>query len=180
MQPVLWGGIAVGGLGTWWWASATGHDHVAQGMSLMGEALAVAQAYHVSVKLLLGREGPRHASGEARILGPRASLRLYPAGTPSGHAATLFVLASAGCAYFEPPRWLELLVHGVASGLVLAHVVDHRHYLSDSVLGAGLGYGVGRWVVLHRASPPRDLPPPVRVALVPLPAVGGAAITGAF
>lgn len=182
MQPALWGGLALGGFGTWWWAARHGRPDVAQGMSLMGEALAVAQAYHVTVKLLVGREGPWDGEGRARILGPRASLRLYPAGTPSGHATTLFALTSAGCAYFRPPAWAVGTLYGVATFLVLAHVKDHRHFLSDVVLGAGLGHGVGRWVVLHRAAPAERPRARASIAVVPMPVAGGGglAIAGAL
>lgn len=183
MQPALWGALAAGGLGTWWWAATHDRPGIAQGMSLMGEALAVAQVYHVSAKLLVGREGPRDGSGTARILGPGASLGFYPGGTPSGHAATLFSLASAGCAYFEPPGWAVALAYGSAGALVLFHVADHRHYLSDVVLGAGLGHGVGRWVVLHRASPGRGgRAGAASAAVVPFPLPGGAgvAVAAAF
>lgn len=152
VQPALWGGIAVGGLGSWWLAARRGDAYVAQGCSLMGEALTVAQVYHLSVKLLLGREGPRDGDREGRILGPGASLRLYPAGTPSGHAATLYSLLSAGTAYFDPPLAAQVGLHALVGGLVVFHVVDHRHFLSDSLLGSVLGWSVGRWVVLHRRS----------------------------
>ncbi|GAO04457.1 phosphatase PAP2 family protein [Anaeromyxobacter sp. PSR-1] len=184
VQPALWGGIAVGGLGTWWLATRRGDAYVAQGCSLMAEALTVAQAYHVSVKLLVGREGPRDGEGEGRVLGPRASLRLYPAGTPSGHAATLYSLLSAGTAYFEPPLAAQLGLHALVGGLVAFHVIDHRHFLSDSLLGSVLGWSVGRWVVLHRRSSP-DAPPsrgPSALALVPLalPSGGGLALAGSL
>ncbi|ACL67555.1 conserved hypothetical protein [Anaeromyxobacter dehalogenans 2CP-1] len=178
VQPALWGGIAVGGLGTWWLATARGDAHLAQGCSLMAEALTVAQAYHVSVKLLVGREGPHDGAGEGRVLGPRASLRLYPSGTPSGHAATLYSLLSAGTAYFEPPLAAQLGLHALAGGLVAFHVIDHRHFLSDSLLGSVLGWSVGRWVVLHRRSDP-DAPPSrggSSLALVPLPLPSGAGL----
>ncbi|ABC83853.1 phosphatase PAP2 family protein [Anaeromyxobacter dehalogenans] len=184
VQPALWGGIAVGGLGTWWLATRRGDAYVAQGCSLMAEALTVAQAYHVTVKLLVGREGPRDGDGEGRVLGPRASLRLYPAGTPSGHAATLYALLSSGTAYFEPPLAAQLGLHALVGGLVAFHVVDHRHFLSDSLLGSVLGWSVGRWVVLHRRSGP-DAPRsrgPSALALVPLPlpSGGGLALAGAL
>ena len=172
VQPLLWGGIAVGGLGTWWWASTHDQPYVAQGLSLMGEALAVAQAYHISVKLLVGREGPRDGDGTGRFGGPATAIRVYPAGTPSGHAATLFVLVSAGTAYFRPPLWASVALHALAGGLVAAHVIEHRHFLSESLLGSTLGWSVGRWVVLHRASPARDVDGPA-VRLTARPERGG-------
>ena len=182
MQPLLWGGIAVGSIGTWWWAVSTGNDHVAQGCSLMGEALAVSQVYHLTFKLALGRDGPTDGDGTGDIKGPANAIAVYPAGTPSGHAATLFSLTTAGLAYFRPPAWFQALGYGAAGGLVAFHVIDHRHFLSDSVWGAAMGFYVAQWVVKNRASPlPRDAdrdarPAGTRLVVVPLAFPGGAGL----
>jgi hypothetical protein len=177
MQSALWTAIAVGGLGTWAWAGATGNDDVAQGMSLMGEALAVTHVYHLSLKLLIGRDGPRNGDGTGDVKGPANAVAVYPAGTPSGHAATLFCLASTGFAYFRPPVWVQVLGYAGVGSLVAFHVLDHRHFLSESIWGSALGWYVGRWVVRHRASwlyGERDRGP--RVAVVPASIGGGAGI----
>ena len=180
MQPLLWGGIAIGGLGTWWWAARNDRDDIAQGLSLMGEALAVTQAYHLTFKLLIGREGPENGDGRGKLLGPLQGLPIYPAGTPSGHAGTLYSLMSAGFAYFRPPAWFQVSGHAVVGGLVLFHVLDHRHFLSDVVWGAAMGWYVGRWVVAHRASPiahgTPHRPQGRSVAIVPVLARGGAGL----
>lgn len=183
MQPVLWASLAVGGFGTWAWAGATGRDDVAQGLSLMGEALAVTQVYHVTLKLLVGRDGPRDGDGTGTVRGPANAVAVYPGGTPSGHAATLFSLTSAGFAYFRPPAWAQAAGYVAVGSLVAFHVVDHRHFLSESIAGSAMGWYVGQWVVRHRASwrhGDRDREP--RVAIVAMPVAGGAGIaaTGRF
>ncbi|HSM92621.1 MAG TPA: phosphatase PAP2 family protein [Anaeromyxobacteraceae bacterium] len=186
MQATLWSGVAVGGFGTWWWSARAGRDDIAQGLSLMGESLAVAQAYHVAIKLSLGREGPRSDGEEPRTYGPGVGFRLYPSGAPSGHAATLYSLMSAGFAYFEPPAWAQITGHVLLGGLVAFHAVDHKHYVSDLVWGGAMGWYVGQWVVRHRASRPpaerRAAEPTARAAIVPaaLPGGAGAALVGSF
>jgi hypothetical protein len=172
-QPLLWAGIAVGGLGTWWWAAAHQRWDIAQGFSLMGEALAVTQIYHVTLKVLIGREGPQNGDGQGRVLGPFQALRYYPGGTPSGHAGTLYSLLGAGLAYFRPPLWVEVTGHVVAASLVVAHVMQHRHYLSESIWGATMGWSIGRWVVRHRASPEHMPGNQRQVAVTLLPLRGG-------
>lgn len=152
MQPALWTSIAVAGFGTWAWASATGNDDVAQGCSLMGEALAVTQVYHLTLKLLIGRGGPRDGDRTGAVKGPANAFAVYPGGTPSGHAGTLFSLASAGFAYLRPPWWVQAIGYAGVTSLVAFHVVDHRHFLSESIWGSAMGWYVGRWVVRHRAS----------------------------
>ncbi|WP_242353011.1 MULTISPECIES: phosphatase PAP2 family protein [Anaeromyxobacter] len=179
MQPTLWAGIAAGGLGTWGWAVAHGDQRVAQGCSLMGEALAVSQVYHLTLKFALGRDGPWDGDQSGDIKGPANALRVYPAGTPSGHAATLFSLATAGLSYFRPPVWVQVLGYGATTTLVAFHVIDHRHFLSDSLWGSAMGFYVGRWVVRHRASPldadGRAIRAP-RASVVPLAVPGGAGL----
>lgn len=182
MQLVLWSSIAVGGLGTWGWSTLAGNDDIAQGISLMAEALAVSQVYHLTLKLLIGREGPDSDGGNALILGPAHSFRLFPAGTPSGHAATLFSLMSAGFAYFQPPLWAQVLGASALGVLISFHVINHRHFLSDSLWGSAMGWYVGQWVVRHRASwlfGDRRAP---AVTVVPFSneRASGIAISGAF
>lgn len=178
MQATLWTSLAVGGLGTWWWADRTERTGLAQGLSLMGESLAVAQAYHVGLKLLLGREGPRSDGTEPGVFGPGVGFRQYPAGAPSGHAATLYSLLSAGFAYFEPPLWLQATGHAVVGGLLAFHAIDHKHYASDLIWGGAMGWYVGQWVVAHRTSRPengeRSAARSLQAALLPMPLPGGA------
>ncbi len=192
MQAVLWPSLAVGVLATWHHGWRSGNDHLAQGMSLMAEAVAVSQVYHLGLKLLIGREGPGDGSGLGRVLGPSASLGLYPAGTPSGHAATLFSLLGAGLSYFDPPVWAQVTAFTATSVLIGFHVLNHRHFASESLWGAALGYSVGRWVVQNRAAPARGAEsvitdgkatsPPRKVTVAPLavPEGGGLGLSGRF
>lgn len=145
-QAALWGGIAVGGLGTWEWARLAGHDDLAEGMSLMAESLAVTQFYHLSLKLTLGRDG----SGDFQ--GPPDSFDFFPAGTPSGHFATLYSLYGAAEAYWQPSWKIRVPAHILLALMALTHVLNHRHYLSEVWWGGALGYTVGHWVVHHRQS----------------------------
>jgi hypothetical protein len=184
MQGALWGSLAVGGLGTWWWAVEHERWDIAQGMSLMGEAVAVTQVYHLAFKLLIGREGPMDGSDEGRVLGPGRGIVYYPAGTPSGHSATLYAVMGAGFAYFDPPMWFQLASHVAVGSLVAFHVVDRRHYLSETLWGSAMGWSIGQWVVRHRASPrhPPDLSAEIMARIVPLPLRdgGGLALVGRF
>jgi hypothetical protein len=182
-EAVLWATLGAAGVATWGWAAATGRIEVAQGVSLMAEALAVAQIYHLSLKLALGREGPEDGEGNARILGPANALRVYPSGTPSGHSATFYSALSAAFAYFRPPAWLQVIVHAFAAGAIAFHVIEHKHFASDSLWGAVMGWYVGQWVVKHRASwvhAERRATPVVMVAPFAGSGVAGLALQGAF
>lgn len=182
MQLVLWSSIALTGGGIWGWAWLTDNHGVAQGISLMAEALAVSQVYHVAFKLLIGREGPEDGQGNAEILGPAHSLALYPAGTPSGHAATLFSLMSAAFAYFGPPVLVQATGYVLVGGLLSLHVINHKHFLSDSLWGSAMGWYIGQWVVKNRASYRFGERKDQVVTVIPITdgRMNGLALTGSF
>ncbi len=180
MQVPLWTGLAVGSTGLWGAAWLLDWPREAQAMSLAAEALAVNQVYHLGMKLPLGREGPENGDGLGLVLGPTESFRLFPAGTPSGHAATLFSFLAVLDAYYRPPLALSVPLHVGLSGLIAMHALNHKHFISDSFWGAAQGYAIGRWVVKHRAS--RDhlertasLRPPVDLDFGPWQPQGGGA-----
>jgi membrane-associated phospholipid phosphatase len=152
MQSIFWPAVLVAGIGTWWWAGATGHTDIEQGLSLMAEALTVSQIYHVILKVAVGRNGPTDGDQLGGSYGPANAIAVYPAGWPSGHSATLFSLMSAGFAYFRPAWWIQAIGYATVGALGIAHVIDHRHYISEIVAGAAMGYYTGQWVVKHRAS----------------------------
>jgi membrane-associated phospholipid phosphatase len=114
------------------------------------ESLAIAQLYHSSIKLLVGREGPAQAKGgEPHIYGPTQVF--FPAGTPSGHAATDFAMLFVLADYWG--KWPLYVFAGVA-GIYLgaSFVYNGQHYVSDVILGAGMGIYIARWIVRHRST----------------------------
>lgn len=151
--------------------------------SLMVEALAVSRAYQLVLKLAIGREGPRQNEGLGVVHGPFYGWALFPQGTPSGHATSIFALLGMTSAYFDDP-WLTTVILGV--GLVFDGTIlmDRLHFVSDVIWGSALGWVVGRWVVANRRAlslTDRHLP---EATLVPWadPARGaaGLALTGRF
>jgi hypothetical protein len=151
-QAFLWGGLAVGGLGSWGYAELTGNRKLAQAMSLVGESIAVSQVYHLGIKLLTGREGPRMGNGRGDFLGPGGSLDTFPAGTPSGHFATLYAAFGASQSYWDFPLVWDVTGHVLMGTLASTHVINHRHFLSEIVAGSAMGYAIGQWVVRHRST----------------------------
>ncbi|MDP3232975.1 MAG: phosphatase PAP2 family protein [Myxococcales bacterium] len=128
-----------------------GNEKLLEASTLAAEALLVAQAYHVTLKLLTGREGVLHGTGAGTFFGPtRLS---FPDGFPSGHSASLFALIGAYSTYVDAP-WLHVLLLGVGGALATWLVLDDYHFASEVFFGAATGYLVGRWVVRHRAARP--------------------------
>lgn len=177
---ILGGTLAVG-------AGVVGYGYFARDdafietFSLMVEAVAITQTFHISTKLLLSRDGPDDGNGHT-IAGPTAeTFERFPNGAPSGHTATLFALATVAAFYWDHP-WLSVAVYGISTAFATALVLDRYHYISDVLAGASLGVAVGRYVVRQRSSRFQtvDGVPRRKVELVPtlVPSRGGAAPGG--
>lgn len=75
---------------------------------------------------------------------------------PGGHAAGAFALATVFSAWY--PRW-RWVFYACALFITLARIYLGRHFVSDCVIGACLGYWVAR-VFLHYLEPRPVLPSP--------------------
>jgi membrane-associated phospholipid phosphatase len=115
------------------------------------EAWLVTQVYVNFIKIWTGREGPMDEQGQGEFHGPKGYFKYSPAGTPSGHAASLWALFTVVMDYWRNP-WLDVVLSTIAAVLTVATVTDDYHFASEAILGAGLGIAVGRWVVRHRSS----------------------------
>jgi membrane-associated phospholipid phosphatase len=113
------------------------------------EALAVQQFFHITTKLLIGRESPYQGNKEGEIHGPTAFY--FPGGTPSGHASTAYAMFAVLAEYYG--LW-PLHVLGQVAGLYISAslIYNNQHFVSDVLWGAGMGYYIGRWIVRHRSS----------------------------
>lgn len=126
-----------------------GHQGLLEASTLAVEAFFVAQAYHLLLKLVTGREGTLAGTGEGRFFGP--TRLTFPDGFPSGHAASLFAVLGA-YATFSRSAVVHLVALGVAGVLATWLVLDDYHFASEVFFGATTGFLIGRWIVRHRAS----------------------------
>lgn len=175
----IWGSIAVATVGLLAWGLTFDDARATETAALMFEAFVVAQVYHQLIKLMTGRAGPNRPELEGQYFGPAGAVKLWPAGTPSGHMASLYaMLAVLMYTFDEPVLWVGL--HLVAVALGAALVGDGYHWVSDVILGAGLGFGVGRWVAQHRSTRFRNdaRGVPVRLNFVPVVMPGAGAGLG--
>lgn len=153
----------------------TGDEFATQTALLMAEAFAVAQLYHNLIKLLTGRAGPQTPELEGDYFGPARGWKLWPAGTPSGHMASMYsLLAVLMYSVDHPALYVGLNLFALVFGAAL--IGDNYHWLSDVTLGAAIGFCVGRWVVQHRSTHfvyGKDPPPLVTVTPLPILLPGG-------
>ncbi len=144
------------GAATWVGAAAllgelADNDSLREYGSLTAEALIVTHAWHVTTKLMMGREDPDHGNGDGLVYGPQRGTEFFPSGTPSGHAATVCTMAAVAVGHFDNAAARTAGFAACAyTGASL--IYNDQHFLSDVLWGAAMGYAIGDWVVRHRST----------------------------
>ncbi len=102
-----------------------------------------------ALKTLVGRERP-YVGGSPSTFEP---FNLKNESFPSGHTAMAFALATTFAAE-TPDRLSDVFFYVGATMTGLSRIHDDRHWLTDVVAGAGVGYLAGRWATrAHRRIP---------------------------
>ena len=108
-------------------------------------SLAVGSVILHAMKILLGRRRPRDEL-ELGLYGWRPlGFDLQYDSFPSGHALTIFSVATISSGALP---WLSLLWFLIAAYLALTRVLLNSHFLSDVLVGVGIGLLTTREVVL--------------------------------
>jgi membrane-associated phospholipid phosphatase len=127
------------------------HNARARETGLLGaEALVDGQLVVQALKVVSQRSRPPadDASGE-----------FFEGGSsfPSGHAISAWSLAAVVASEYGRHRpLLRLGVYGLASAVSLSRFTGRKHFLSDTLVGSALGYGIGRYVYRKNHDPALD------------------------
>ncbi len=124
-------------LGGW----IAGSESLRRGAITVAGATAVAVAVVGVLKVGLGRGRPS-VTQESLLLRPPAWDDAYQS-FPSGHAAVAFAVSTALAHSIELPATARGVLYGVAALTALSRVYHHRHWFSDVVAGALIGYTAG-------------------------------------
>jgi len=119
-------------------------------------AFAAAGLLEFAIKHLVGRPRPDADLPALALMGP--SLAPDVDSFPSGHATSVFAVATVFASHYPSLRWpLYALAAAVAAGRVYLD----RHYVSDIVAGAAIGSLVAAYLVRRIPEPvmPRPAPP---------------------
>ena len=126
-------------------------DPKARRTSLLAvESLAISGVFTWTLKLATQR--PRPFTGESSTTWNGPGLKANP-GFPSGHTPASFSIASVIAEEYGSNPYVPPIAYGLATLTGLSRIYDDKHWASDVVFGAAIGYFVGKSVVrYHTAS----------------------------
>lgn len=129
---------------------------------LVNTTLLASQAYITSgavmtlLKLLTGRTRPSYypagVEAEPRFLGPFHRKLNDANGTnenssfPSGHATVAFAVATVFASEYKEKPWVSIVSYTTASLIGASRITQNKHWITDVVVGAALGYVTGKLV----------------------------------
>ncbi len=143
-----WSNIGLGiGLGTagmsWVVGCATHHSYAAESGFRSLEAAGLALTLDLALKEAFNRQYP---------YGVKSTAEFWEGGKsfPSGHAATSFAAASAMAHRYPHHPWVKWGSYALATGVSIARYPAKKHYPSDILIGAPIGYLVGAYIANHQ------------------------------
>ena len=110
-----------------------------------------AEVASVGIKVLTCRERPIGANSQQLTtnsqswLGPFATFE--STSFVSGHATRAFALATTVAGFYPEKKWVGIISYSLATATSLGRVISKEHWTSDVIVGAALGYFIGRGVV---------------------------------
>jgi hypothetical protein len=114
------------------------------------------------IKHVSGRQRPSWDDGQDHWAGPAGFFKRYEPGQwarydafASGHTITIWSLATVIAERYRHTFPIPLLCYALATLGGLSTITEDLHWLSDVLLGAALGYAIGKMVVHNRG--PRGL-----------------------
>ena len=126
----------------------SGNPHQKETGLLTLEALTNAMPVYTVLQVLAGRERPGEGTGNGRFWQKHS----VDGSFPGGHSMFAWTMATV-VAHEYPRWWVKVLMYGAASTVTVARFTGRDHFLSDSALGAALGYLIGRHIFHQRCNP---------------------------
>ena len=111
-----------------------------------------AEVASAGIKVLTCRERPQiqspNPAPESRSqewLGPFATFE--STSFVSGHATRAFALATTVAGFYPEKKWVGVVSYSLAAATSLGRIISKEHWTSDVIVGAALGYFIGRGVI---------------------------------
>jgi membrane-associated phospholipid phosphatase len=106
-----------------------------------------------ALKLLVSRRRPDAALGQDRWLFLAGFPKHFSSQAddyssfPGGHAAAAFSLGTVIAEQYKNHGWVPPVCYALAGLVGLTRLIEYRHWASDIVVGAALGFAIGKMVV---------------------------------
>ena len=126
-------------------------DSRLRNMSLAAlQSFVYAEVASAGLKVLTCRERPTANSQQPTAnsqswLGPFATFE--STAFPSGHAMCSFALAATVAGFYPEKKWVGIVSYSLATVTSVGRVISKEHWASDVIVGAAIGYFIGRGVV---------------------------------
>jgi len=136
--------IGAGG-GLYLWSKISHDDHQRETGILAGEAAIDSVAVDTTFKYVFRRERPNQDQGLGHFFDHGVSF-------PSEHSAVAWSIASV-IAHEYPGPLTQVAVYGLATAVSASRVLGKQHFPSDVVVGAAIGWLIGRQVYRRHHDP---------------------------
>jgi hypothetical protein len=121
-------------------------DHATETGILGGEAMVDSLAVDEVLKLISLRERPTLDGAKGRFFQTRVG---FDSSFPSTHSMIAWSSAAVIAGEYSGPLTL-LTAYGLATGVSVARVAARQHFPSDVLVGSGVGWMIGRYIVHRR------------------------------
>ena len=115
------------------------------------QSFVYAEVASAGLKVLTCRIRPSEANSQQSTtnsqtwLGPFKSFE--STSFSSGHAMRSFALATTVAGFYPDKKWIGIVSYSLATMTSVGRVISKEHWTSDVIVGAALGYFIGRGVV---------------------------------
>ena len=131
--------------------SVTHNDRLRETAVLAGEAMVDSIILNKGLQYAINRQDPMQGDGTGRFWphGPKT----WPDGQsmPSDHSILAWSFAHVVASQYDGIA-TQLLVYSLATTVSASRVIARQHFPSDVLVGAGLGYAIGGYVVRRRST----------------------------
>ncbi len=145
-----WGGVyALSTIALFYGHGMAFKNNRSQKVALMSLKAYILSGLMVQIpKVLINRHRPYHDNPPRHDIFEGPSLKLYKS-FPSGHTISAFSLATVIASEYWSTGWIPALSYSMATLVGISRMYDKKHWSSDVLVGAALGYAIGRLV--HRS-----------------------------
>lgn len=131
------------------------NDSKARQASLLAvESVVISGVFVWTLKEIVQR--PRPFTGESSTTWDGPSKKIGDYSFPSSHTATAFSVASVIADQYKSSPYIASAAYGLASLTAFARVYDDKHWASDALVGAAIGYFTGKAVARYCMADSKD------------------------